>query len=90
MGSVFADSRGFIRENTEAISAYYQELKETFGMTNDELLLYCAQDHGRYYWQIQDKAMVATGCYIPCISFPMYLSMMAPEATNADTETESA
>ena len=47
MGCVFADSRGFIRENTEAISAYYQELKETFGINNDELLIYCAQEHGR-------------------------------------------
>ena len=91
MGAVFADSRGFIRENTEAISAYYQELKQVFGMNNDELLLYCAQEHGRYYWQIQEQAMVATGPYIPCISFPMYLSMIAPEEPkDAGEATESA
>ena len=87
MGAVFADSRGFLRENTEAISAYYQELKQTFGMDNDELLLYCAQDHGRYYWKIQEQAMRATGTYIPCISFPMYLNMMAPEERQDASET---
>ena len=87
MGAVFVDSRGFIRENTEAISAYYKELKQTFGMNNDELLLYCAQDHGRYFWKIMEQAMVATGTYIPCISFPMYLTMVAPEGeTDGDTE----
>lgn len=80
MGSIFADARGFIRENSEVIAAYYRELKEVFGMSNDELLLYCAKDRGHYFWQIQEQAMVATGTYIPCISFPMYLSMMAPEA----------
>ena len=90
MGCVFADPRGFVKENTEAISAYYQELKQVFGMDNDELLLYCAQDHGRYWWQIQQKAMVATGPYIPCIAFPMYLSMMAPEVISDGNETESA
>ena len=91
MGAVFADSRGFIRENTEAISAYYQELKQVFGMNNDELLLYCAQEHGRYYWQIQEQAMVATGPYIPCISFPMYMQMIAPEEPkDAGEATESA
>lgn len=88
MGCVFADSRGFIRENTAAISAYYQDLKETFGINNDELLLYCAQDHGNYYWQIQKQAMVATGPYIPCISFPTYLSMMAPEELTDAGEAE--
>ena len=87
MGAVFVDSRGFIRENTEAISAYYKELKQTFGMNNDELLLYCAQDHGRYFWKIMEQAMVATGTYIPCISFPLYLTMVAPEGeTDGDTE----
>ena len=79
MGAVFADSRGFIRENTTAISEYCQEVKQAFGLDNDALLLYCAQDRGHYYWQIQEQAMVATGTYIPCISFPMYLSMIAPE-----------
>ena len=87
MGSVFADSRGFIRENTEAISAYYQELKQVFGMNNEELLLYCAQDRGHYYWKIQEQAMIATGTYIPCISFPMYLNMMAPEEITDAGET---
>ena len=79
MGCVFVDSRGFIRENTTAISAYYQDLKQTLGMTNEELLLYCAQEHGHYYWNIMQQAMVATGPYIPCIDFPTYLGMMAPE-----------
>ena len=88
MGCVFADSRGFIRENTEAISAYYQELKETFGINNDELLIYCAQEHGRYYWQIQNQAMVATGPYIPCVAFPTYLGMMAPEGKTDAGESE--
>ena len=90
MGSVFRDPRGFIRENTEAISRYYQELKQVFGMDNDELLLYCAQEQGKYYWQIQEQAMVATGPYIPCIAFPSYLSMMAPEENKDASETESA
>ena len=88
MGSIFADARGFIRENSEVIAEYYREFKKTFGMSNDELLLYCAQDHGHYFWNIQEQAMVATGTYIPCISFPMYLSMMAPEVkqdANEDT-----
>ena len=90
MGSVFADPGGFLLENTAAISAYYQELKQVFNMTNDELLIYCAQDRGHYYWQIQEQAMVATGTYIPCISFPMYLNMMAPEGCLDADKTETA
>jgi hypothetical protein len=90
MGAVFADSRGFIRRNSEAISAYVKELKQVFDMDNDELLLYCAQDRGHYYWQIQEQAMVATGPYIPCISFPMYLSMIAPEEQNDAVQPEQA
>lgn len=91
MGAVFTDSRGFIRENSEAISAYVQDVKRVFGMNNDELLLYCAQDRGHYYWQIQEQAMVATGPYIPCISFTMYLTMIAPEeAQNAGEAAEQA
>ena len=91
MGAVFADSRGFIRENTVAISEYYKAVKEAFGLDNDALLIYCAQDHGRYYWKIQEQAMVATGTYIPCISFPMYLNMVAPEEqTDADETAEQA
>ena len=87
MGVVFTDSRGFIRENTEAISAYYQELKQTFGMTNEDVLLYSAQERGRYFWNIQQQAMIATGPYIPCIAFPLYLSMMAPEEKQDAGET---
>ena len=90
MGSVFRDPRGYLQENTVAISEYYQEFKRVFGMTNDEVLLYCAQEHGDYFWKIQSQAMVATGPYIPCIAFPMYLSMMAPEESNAGEATESA
>jgi len=91
MGAVFADSRGFIRENSEAISAYIRDLKQVFDMDNDELLLYCAQDRGHYYWQIQEQAMVATGPYIPCISFPMYLEMISPEGVDDGSEsTEQA
>lgn len=88
MGCVFADPRGFIRENTEAISRYYQDFKQAFGMSNDDLLLYCAQEHGYYFWRIQNQAMVATGPYIPCISFPMYLNLVAPEVADASEETE--
>ena len=38
--------------------------------------------------QIQEQAMVATGPYIPCISFPMYLNMMAPEGTDNASKAE--
>ena len=57
-------------------------------MNNDDLLLYCAQERGHYYWKIQEQAMVATGPYIPCISFPMYLNMIAQEDENNAGEPE--
>ena len=89
MGSVFADSRGFIRENSTAIARYVRDVKQAFCMDNDALLIYCAQNRGHYYWKIQEQAMVATGPYIPCIAFPMYLSMIAPEEAKDASETET-
>jgi glycosyltransferase involved in cell wall biosynthesis len=82
MGCVFRNLSDIIKENSVYISEYIKKVKEAFGMTNDELLIYCARDRGTYFWKTMELAEVATGPYIPCLTLEQYLSLMAWEGAD--------
>ena len=84
MGCVFRNVKGFNKENTVHIADYIAKVKKTFGMSNDELLIYCARDDGNYFWNTMELARVATGSYIPCLTLEQYLFMTSPEGKEAE------
>lgn len=83
MGVIFRNADGFRKEMTPAIMQFIQTLKRELEMTNDDLLLFMAQDRGRYYWKHLEMATIATGPYIPCMTIQRYLEVMAPEEIDA-------
>lgn len=82
MGCVFRNLSDIIKENSVYISEYIKKVKEVFGMTNDEVLTYCARDRGTYFWKTMELAEVATGPYIPYLTLEQYLSLMAWEGAD--------
>lgn len=89
MGAVFRDPEGYNKDNLPVMAAYAQHAKETFRMSNDDILIYTAKDRGDYYWKTQANAMVATGPYIPCITFQQWLAIMAPEDNDGSVPVDN-
>lgn len=68
-GDMLPDTAVYIRD-------YVRKVRKAFGMTTEDIVRYCTRDGGKYYWDVMDTAKIATGPYVPFMSFQQYLMML--------------
>ena len=78
-GIAFKTAGNMIQENAVYVRDYVRAVKKAFGMTNEDIVRYCTRNGGSYYWDVQETAKIATGPYVPFVTFQQYLFMVDNE-----------
>lgn len=61
---------------------YIRDVKKAFDMTTEDIVRYCTRDHGQYFWDVQENAKIATGPYMPFLTFQQYLTILESDDGN--------
>ena len=79
MGAVFRRPDDIIEENAVCIRDYVRAVRDAFSLTNEDIVRYCTRDGGKFYWQVMNNAAIATGAYVPFLTFQQYLEILENE-----------
>ena len=88
-GFVFHDPENYIRENDDICRNYLVRIKETFGIDNNFIWNYCAENDAEMFTGVKKSAFMASGPYIENETFRQWLNRMHKDITPRVTMSES-
>lgn len=75
-GIAFAMQGDSLKETAVYVRDYLRAVKKAFDMTTEDIVRYCTRDKGQYFWDVQEVAKIATGAYMPFLTFQQYLTLL--------------
>lgn len=76
MGAAFRDPGNTLSDNAVYVRDYVNAVKKAFNMTTKDIVVYCMNSGGAYYWEVMENAKIATGPYMPFLTFTQYLELL--------------
>lgn len=75
-GIAFATQGNMLPDTAVYIRDYVNAVKQTFSMDNEDIVRYCTRDNGKFFWDTMNNAGIATGPYMPFLTFQQYLELL--------------
>ena len=75
-GIVFFMQGNGSKDTAVYVRDFVRDVKKAFNITTEDIVRYCTRDKGQYFWDVQENAKIATGPYMPFLTFQQYLTIL--------------
>lgn len=76
---MFRRPNDYYARNLSIAGAYINECKKAFNLTNESIYNVVAADRASMYYAVNEQAKMATGQYMPSLTFKQWLGVVSPE-----------
>lgn len=87
-GIKFQQQQNWIRENEDHVREYLVTIKETFHVTNQEILDYVSQDDALMYVAVRDSANIGVGFFVEKETFLQFLDKLHKDIKPLETMSQ--